>query len=48
MKTADFDYYLPENLIAQTPILQRDSSKLMVLDKQTGNIKHETFYNRKL
>ena len=45
MKTADFDYYLPENLIAQTPILQRDSSKLMVLDKQTGNIKHETFYN---
>ena len=34
MKTDDFDYYLPESLIAQTPLKQRDSSKLMVLDKR--------------
>ncbi len=45
MKTDDFDYYLPESLIAQTPLKQRDSSKLMVLDKANGNIKHETFHN---
>ena len=45
MKTDDFDYYLPESLIAQTPLKQRDSSKLMVLDKDNGNIKHETFHN---
>lgn len=45
MKTDDFDYYLPEKLIAQTPLLQRDSSKLMILDKETGDIKHETFHN---
>ena len=45
MKTDDFDYYLPENLIAQTPIEKRDSSKLMVLNKETGEIKHEIFHN---
>ena len=38
MKTDDFDFYLPENLIAQTPLEKRDSSKLLVLDKETGNI----------
>lgn len=43
MKTADFDFNLPENLIAQTPILQRDTSKLMILDKKTGNIEHKIF-----
>lgn len=43
MKTADFDFDLPENLIAQTPILQRDTSKLMILDKKTGNIEHKIF-----
>ena len=43
MKTDDFDYYLPEELIAQVPILKRDSSKLMVLDKNTGNITHKHF-----
>ena len=45
MKTDEFDYYLPENQIAQTPIQKRDSSKLMVLDKNTGEIKHEVFHN---
>ena len=45
MKTDDFDFYLPENLIAQTPLEKRDSSKLLVLDKQTGNIEHQSFSN---
>ena len=45
MKTDDFNYELPEELIAQTPILKRDESKLMILDKSTGNIKHEVFHN---
>ncbi|MBQ2872494.1 MAG: tRNA preQ1(34) S-adenosylmethionine ribosyltransferase-isomerase QueA [Bacilli bacterium] len=45
MKTDDFDYNLPEELIAQTPLVKRDDSKLMVLDKQTGDIKHEVFHN---
>lgn len=45
MKLSDFDYDLPEELIAQTPILQRDSSKLLVLDKNNGAIKHEYFNN---
>ena len=36
MKTDDFDYNLPEELIAQTPLEKRDDSKLMVLDKKTG------------
>ena len=45
MKTDDFDYYLPEELIAQTPLEKRDNSKLMVVDKKTGEIKHEVFHN---
>lgn len=45
MKTDDFDYYLPENLIAQTPILERDTSRLMVVDRKTGSINHEIFSN---
>ena len=45
MKTDDFDYYLPEELIAQTPLQKRDNSKLMILDKETGVIKHEVFSN---
>ena len=45
MKTDDFDYYLPENLIAQKPIEKRDNSKLMIVDKVTGEIKHEVFHN---
>ena len=38
MRTDDFDFYLPEELIAQTPILNRSESKLLVLDKETGEI----------
>ena len=45
MKTDDFDYELPEELIAQTPIKERDESRLMILDKKTGAIKHEVFKN---
>ena len=45
MKTDDFDYYLPEELIAQTPLEKRDSSRMLVLDKNTGEIKHEHFNN---
>ena len=45
MKTDDFDYFLPEELIAQTPLVDRTSSKLMLVDKNTGKIKHETFKN---
>lgn len=45
MKTDDFDYYLPEALIAQTPLAKRDNSRLMILDRKTGEIKHEVFYN---
>lgn len=43
MSTEEFDYELPEELIAQTPLEKRDSSKLLVLDKQDGNIYHKTF-----
>ena len=45
MKTDDFDYELPERLIAQTPLEKRDDSKLMILDRKTGEIIHETFHN---
>ena len=45
MKTDDFDYYLPDELIAQTPLQNRSDSKLLIMDKITGNIKHETFSN---
>ena len=45
MKKSDFDFELPEELIAQTPIQQRDHSRLMHLDKQTGEISHEHFYD---
>ena len=45
MSTEEFDYYLPEDLIAQTPIKERDTSRLMVLDKNTGNIEHKHFYD---
>ena len=43
MKTDDFDFYLPEELIAQTPLEKRDSSRLLVLDKKTGDISHRHF-----
>ena len=43
MKTSDFDYELPEELIAQTPLKDRSSSRLLVLDKDTGDIEHKSF-----
>ena len=45
MKKSDFYYDLPEELIAQTPLLQRDHSRLMTLDRKTGKVSHEHFYN---
>ena len=45
MEVEDFDYDLNENLIAQTPIKDRDTSKLLVLDKKTGEIEHKHFYD---
>ncbi|MBE6144152.1 MAG: tRNA preQ1(34) S-adenosylmethionine ribosyltransferase-isomerase QueA [Firmicutes bacterium] len=45
MKTEDFNFELPEHLIAQTPLKKRDNSKLLVLDKKTGNIEHKCFSN---
>lgn len=43
--TNSYDYFLPESLIAQTPIKKRDESKLLVLDKDTGKIEHSIFKN---
>lgn len=43
MRTDDFDFDLPEELIAQTPLSKRDASRLLVLDKQTGEISHKHF-----
>ena len=45
MKTSDFWYDLPEELIAQTPLEQRDTSRLLVLNKETGEVKHQHFYD---
>ena len=45
MKTSDFDYILPPELIAQTPIEPRDASRLMVLHRSTGKIVHRTFHD---
>ncbi|WP_371369550.1 S-adenosylmethionine:tRNA ribosyltransferase-isomerase [Sporomusa rhizae] len=45
MLVSDFDYYLPEELIAQQPIEPRDQSRLLVLDRKTGSIEHKKFYN---
>ena len=47
MKTSDFSYYLPPEQIAQTPLEQRDSSRLMTLDKQTGRVGHYHFSDLK-
>ena len=43
MNTEDFDYELPEELIAQTPLKVRDSSRLLVLNKETGEVEHKHF-----
>lgn len=47
MKTSDFDYYLPEELIAQTPVYPRDSSRLLVYDRKKDCIEHKTFHDIK-
>lgn len=47
MKVDLFDFHLPEELIAQTPLEQRAESRLMVLNKQSGNIEHDIFKNIK-
>lgn len=44
MKTADFDFYLPDHLIAQTPILERSQSRLLVINRSQHDISHHTFY----
>ena len=43
MKTSDFYYYLPQELIAQDPLEDRSSSRLLVLDKETGAVEHHVF-----
>lgn len=43
MKVTDFDFYLPEELIAQCPLEKRDEARLMLLDKNTGEIEHKIF-----
>ena len=45
MKTHDFWYDLPDELIAQTPLQQRDSSRLLSLDRNSGEIRHRHFYD---
>lgn len=44
MKKSDFNFYLPEELIAQTPLEKRDSSRLLHLDRESGEISHEHFF----
>jgi S-adenosylmethionine:tRNA ribosyltransferase-isomerase len=43
MQTADFDYELPPELIAQVPAPQRDESRLLVLHRQSGQLEHRRF-----
>ncbi|MBM7870129.1 S-adenosylmethionine:tRNA ribosyltransferase-isomerase [Clostridium pascui] len=43
MQVKDFDYYLPEELIAQHPTAKRDEARLMILDKATGELEHKVF-----
>jgi len=45
VKTSDFDYDLPKDLIAQTPLVKREESKLLILNRQTGLLVHEKFKN---
>lgn len=45
MKISEFDYHLPEELIAQTPLQKRDTSRLMVLDRKTETIEDKHFYD---
>lgn len=43
MRVSDFDYYLPEELIAQTPVEPRDAARLLVVDRETGRMEHRIF-----
>lgn len=45
MKKSDFNFFLPERLIAQTPLEKRDNSKLLLLNKNDGQVSHEHFYD---
>lgn len=45
MNTADFDFHLPEELIAQTPLEKRDSSRLLIVDRETGEFSDQHFDN---
>ena len=45
LKLDDFDYYLPDSLIAKYPLEKRDNSKMLVLDKTTGEIEHKHFFD---
>lgn len=45
MKVSDFTFDLPEELIAQDPLEDRSSSRLLTLDKNTGEIGHDVFHN---
>ena len=45
MKLSDFMYDLPEERIAQTPVEPRDHSRLMVIDRKSGNVEHKHFYD---
>lgn len=45
LTTEDFDYELPEELIAQTPLEHRDQSRMLVLDSKTGKYQDDYFYN---
>ena len=45
MKTSDFDYFLPENLIAQTPVYPRDTSRLLVYNRSADTVEHKHFFD---
>jgi len=45
MRTADFDYHLPDELIAQQPLAERTAARMMIVDRSTGQIRHEQFRN---
>ncbi len=47
LRTEDFDYFLPEELIAQTPANPRDTSRLLVFDRKTDSVQHKQFYDIK-
>lgn len=45
MNTADFDFHLPEELIAQTPLEKRDASKLLIVNRETGEMQDKHFHS---